>query len=159
MWLFYVFTVIPTAFTQFINTVRLPFRPIYISKHIQPEHVNAIHNAVNEYNKYTWLWEDEFVETTDKSTNHIRIQYDTYNGCSMSAVTASEGYFQVTDTTITFEPMLDPIMTQCVILHELGHSLGLRNDTTSIMQPTIQLRNDQCTLEINDIVHLYILQQ
>ena len=146
--------------SQLLNTVRLPIRPIYISKQIEQAHTDAIHWAMSEYNRYATLWDGNmFFEVQDKNINHIRIQYEEYNGCSMSAVSMSEGYFLVSETVICFQRELDPIMTQCVILHELGHALGLGhtdNATTSIMHQILPLQSyDACTLKKRDLINLF----
>jgi predicted Zn-dependent protease len=149
------------TFAQLINTVKFGFRPIYISKLIDPEHVEAIHMAMYEYNRYAVLWDDQLLtETEDKNQNHIRIEYqDSYNGCSMSATSMTEGYFQVNETTIGFQQFLSKIMTQCIILHELGHALGLghtSNETNSIMHTTLSsLQSHVCALQKMDLINLY----
>ena len=146
-------------FSQLINVVKLPIRPIYISRHIEQDHVTAIHWAMSEYNRYSELWNSEMLlETNDKSMNHIRIEYSDYNGCSMSAVSHTEGYFMVSETSIAFDQSLDPIMTQCIILHELGHALGLghtSDEIESIMHKTVSLQTAACTLKKTDLINLY----
>ena len=145
--------------SQLINTVILPVRPIYISKQIEQVHTEAIHWAMSEYNRYATLWDGNmFFEVYDKNFNHIRIEYADYNGCSMSAVSRSDGHFLVSETVIGFQQELDPIMTQCIILHELGHALGLghSNATASIMHERLSLQSyDTCTLKKRDLINLF----
>ena len=144
--------------TSCIGTVNFPVRPIYISKHISQDHVESIHWAMSEYNRYATLWNDElFTETDDKNENHIRIEYASYNGCSMSSVSMSEGFFQVSETIIGFQQSLDSVMTQCIVLHELGHALGLghtSNETDSIMHEILFPRQEMCTLKKTDIINI-----
>ena len=138
--------------------LKFGIRPIYISKHISQEHIDSIHYAMGEYNKYSRLWDDDlFTETYNKSENHIRIEYASYNGCSMTAVSRTEGFFQVTETTIGFQQSLDSIMTQCIVLHELGHALGLghsSNETDSIMHEILFNQEEMCTLKKIDIINI-----
>lgn len=147
------------VYAQYVNRVVMPVRPVYISKLISQEHVYAIHGAMSEYNRYSVLWDGALlVETTDKNENHIRIEYADFNGCSMNAVSMSDGHFQVSDTTIGFQQHLDPIMTQCIVLHEIGHSLGLghmSNGTNSVMRKTIALQEYTCTLKEIDLLQLH----
>ena len=75
----------------------------------------------------------------------------------MTAVSMTEGFFQVSETTIGFHSSLDPVMAQCIILHELGHSLGLghvSNETDSIMHEVLFLRDEMCTLKKIDIINI-----
>lgn len=146
--------------SQFINIVILPVRPIYISKQITSDHVFAIYDALHEYNRYStliWNGDELFTVTEDKTLNHIRIEYASYNGCSMSAQSMSDGYFMVSETLIGFQKELDYSMTQCIILHELGHALGLshNNLTGSIMSEIISQQSYTCTLKQKDLIHLY----
>ena len=155
---FIILSITSLIYSQFIGTVNFPVRPIYISKHISQDHVESIHWAMSEFNRYATLWNDElFSETIDKHENHIRIEYSDYNGVSMNAVSRSDGFFQVSETTIGIQSSLDPIMAQCILLHEIAHSLGLNHtssDSDSIMHEILFPQEEMCTLRKRDIINI-----
>lgn len=114
-----IFTaIIGIATSQFIEIV-WERRPVYISKLITDEHRDAIYNAMSQLG---------LEETEDKSENHIRIEYDNYNGggIEMLAGTDYDGFY-IYKTVIGVNRLLDVNSFQCVILHELAHSLSPRS--------------------------------
>ena len=133
---------------QFINNVIFPHRPVYISKLISDEHRESIHIAMDQL---------ALKETENKTENHIRIQYDNYNGGGvlMTASSHTDGYFEVYQTVIGMNRMLDIFMFQCVVLHELCHSYGLGHTDYGIMKPIINFTENYCHLSIFDIINLY----
>ena len=132
---------------QYINTVIFPRRPIYISKLINDEHRESIYIAMEQLN---------LQETQNKTENHIRIEYAHYNGVNMLASSHTNGYFEVYETIIGMNRLLDSVMFQCVILHELCHSFGLgHNENSRIMNPIINYTVSYCYLSIGDIISLY----
>ena len=144
-------SVILSATSQYINTVKFPHRPVYISKWINEDHRESIYIAMNQLN---------LNETQNKTENHIRIQYDNYNGggVSMTAHSHTDGYFEVYNTVIGINRLLDPIMFECVVLHELCHAYGLgHNENSVVMNPVINFTTNYCYLSIFDIINLYNL--
>jgi hypothetical protein len=79
----------------------------------------------------------------------------------MSATLYQIGSFIVENTVISFNPNIYENVLGCVILHELGHSVGLshNNITGSIMNYTLYINNygyilnnnDECNLSDDDI--------
>lgn len=145
-----IFLGIILSFTsQYINNVRFPIRPIYISNWISDEHRESIYLAMAQL---------DLVETQNKTENHIRIEYDNYNGggINMLASTHTDGYFEVYETTIGINRLLDSVMFQCVVLHELGHAFGLgHNDNSQVMSTIINYTKTYCYISIVDIINLY----
>ena len=138
------------SISQYINTVQFPNRPVYISQSITDEHRESIYFSMDQlYLK----------ETENKTDNHIRIEYQNYNGggASMEAYSHTDGYFEVYSTTIGINRLLDPIMFQCVVLHELGHALGLAHTEKGIMRPIINFTENNCYLDIQSIINLWRL--
>jgi len=141
-----------------LNTIGLiyPSRGVYISGLIQPEQIDYIQNSIAKMN-LTRIY-DKF-----KYPNIIRIQYDNdiIANTAMSATLYSIGSFVVENTIISFNSNLYDNVLGCVILHELGHSLGLshNNITDSIMNYTLYINNygyilnnnDECNLSQDDI--------
>lgn len=134
--------------SQYINTVRFPIRPIYISNWISDEHRESIHIAMEQL---------DLVETQNKTENHIRIEYNNYNGggISMTAHSHTDGYFEVFETAIGINRLLDPVMFQCICLHELGHAFGLGHTDSGVMSSVINFTENYCYLSIQDIINLY----
>ena len=137
------------SISQYINTVKFPIRPVYISKSITPEHKESIYFSMDQL---------FLKETENKSSdNHIRIEYANFNGggTTMEAYSHTDGYFEVYETVIGINRMLDPIMFQCIALHELGHSLALGHTKTGVMAPIINYTTEYCFLDINNYIHLW----
>lgn len=133
---------------QFINNVIFPIRPVYISSLIDGDHRNSIHISMNQLN---------LIETKNKSENHIRIQYNNYNGggTSMNAYSHTDGYFEVYETIIGVNRLLDSVMFQCIVLHELGHAMGLGHTKYGVMAPVINYTQNYCMLSYIDYINLY----
>lgn len=124
-------------------------RPVYISKWITEEHRHSIGIAMEQL---------DLQETQNKTGNHIRIEYDNYNGGGiyMDASTNSNGYFEVYKSVIGINRLLDPVMFQCIALHELCHAYGLaHNEKSQVMSPIINFKKNYCYLSIIDIINLY----
>lgn len=135
--------------SQYINTVKFPRRDVYISNWITNEHRESIYIAMEQL---------DLQETQNKSINHIRIEYDNYNGGGiyMKSHSHTDGYFEVYKTVIGINRLLDPIMFQCVVLHELGHAFGLgHSENSPVMEPIINFTKNYCHLSIFDIINLY----
>ena len=138
------------------NTISLiyPRRDVYISSLIQPEQIDYIQNSIAKMN---------LSRTYDKTENHIRVEYknDIIANTKMSATLYSIGSFIVENTIISFNPNIYENVLGCVILHELGHSVGLghNNITGSIMNYTLYINdygyilndNSECYLNWDDI--------
>ena len=142
-------SLILSATSQFINSVKFPHRPVYISKWISDEHKESIYNAMDQL---------DLIETQNKTDNHIRIEYANYNGggISMEAHSHTDGYFEVYKSIIGINRLLDPVMFQCVVLHELLHAAGLaHNENSQVMKPIINYTESFCYLDIEDIINLY----
>lgn len=142
-------SIIHLSISQFIEIV-WERRPVYISKLITDEHRDAIYNAMSQLG---------LEETEDKSENHIRIEYDNYNGggIEMLAGTDYDGFY-IYKTVIGVNRLLDVNSFQCVILHELGHSLSLAHNENSMVMKTI-LNNTKNYCHLSYIEHLLIWQK
>lgn len=140
--------VILSVTCQYINNVRFPIRPIYISRMISDEHRDSIHIAMQQL---------DLQQTENKTENHIRIEYDNYNGGGiyMDAHSHTDGYFEVYKTVIGINRLLDPVMFQCICLHELGHAFGLGHTDSGVMSSVINFTENYCYLSIQDIINLY----
>lgn len=138
------------AISQYINTVKFPNRPVYISKLISDEHKESIYMSMDQL---------FLKETENKTDNHIRIEYANFNGggTTMDAYSHTDGYFEVYETVIGINRMLDPVMFQCVALHELGHAMGLGHTETGIMKSIINFTTEKCFLDIDNYINLWIL--
>ena len=144
----FILLILP-CISQFINTVKFPRRDVYISKWISDEHRESIYIAMNQLDLH---------QTQNKTENHIRIEYNNFNGggISMLASSHTDGYFEVYETTIGINRLLDPVMFECVVLHELGHAFGLgHNEKSQVMAPIINYTQNYCHLSIFDIINLY----
>jgi homoserine acetyltransferase len=141
-------SLIGIATSQYINTVVFPLRKVYISKMISDEHRGSIYNAMSQFG---------LTETLNKTDNYIRIEYDGYNGggTSMVAHSHTDGYFKVYDTIIGINRLLDPVMFQCICLHELGHAAGLGHTSEGIMRPIVNYTQNFCYLSDSDYVNLF----
>lgn len=140
--------VILHCISQYINNVIFPRRDVYISKQISDEHKESIYIAMNQLDLH---------ETQNKTENHIRIEYNNFNGGGiyMDATTNIDS-FEVYKTVIGINRLLDPVMFQCVVLHELGHAFGLgHNEKSQVMTPIINFTKTYCHLSIFDIINLY----
>jgi predicted Zn-dependent protease len=124
-------------------------RPVYISKLIGDEHMESIYDAMSQLG---------LVETEDKSINHIRIEYAQVNGgkIEMLASTNSDGFY-IYDTVIGMNRLLDEVMFQCVVLHELCHALGLAHTEDGVMAAVIQQTDEKCFISFDNMVNLYLL--
>ena len=128
------------------NTIDLiyPIRDVYISSQIQQEQIYYIEKSIEKMNLY---------RTYDKDRNHIRIQYDNdiIGNTAMSGSVYSFGSFVIENTTISFNPSLYDEVLSCVILHELGHSMGLMHNSNvgSIMNYTLYLDPDYYVMNAN----------
>ena len=140
--------IIGFATSQYINTVVFPHRDVYISKWISDDHRESIYNAMGQF---------DLTETLNKTGNYIRIQYDGLNGggTSMLAYSHTDGYFEVYETVIIFNRLLNPTMAQCIVLHELGHAMGLGHTRTGIMTPIINYTQNYCYLDIETYINLF----
>ena len=144
-----------------IGLVFLP-RPVYISSQIQPDQVYYIEKSINKMN---------LSRIYDKTENSIRIQYknDIIANTQMSGLVYSIGDFIIDETIISFNPNLYNEVLGCVILHELGHAIGLfhNNVSGSIMNWTIfvdengYILNDnvECELNFDDINGINYIQK
>ena len=142
------------GYTFYTIGITYPIRNVYISSQISNEQIFYIQNSIAKFN---------LTRTYDKNSNHIRIQYDNniIGNTAMSAFLYSIGSFVVSDTTISFHPNLYDNVLGCIILHEIGHSLGLshNNITNSIMNWTLYINeygyilnnNDECELSQDDL--------
>lgn len=141
-------SLIGLSISQYINTVKFPNRPVYISKSITDEHREGIYFSMDQL---------FLKETENKTDNYIRIEYANFNGggTTMDAYSHTDGYFEVYNTIIGINRMLDPIMFQCVCLHELGHAMGLGHTETGVMKSIINFTTEYCFLDINNIINLW----
>lgn len=141
-------SLIGLSISQYINTVKFPNRPVYISKSITDEHKESIYFSMDQL---------FLKETENKTDNYIRIEYANFNGggTTMEAYSHTDGYFEVYETVIGINRMLDPVMFQCVALHELGHAMGLGHTETGIMSPIINFTRNNCFLDITNIINLW----
>jgi hypothetical protein len=144
------------GYTSNIISLIYPQRSVYISSLIQPEQIDYIQNSIAKMNLTRTY--DKF-----KYPNIIRIQYDDsiIANTKMSATLYSIGSFVVENTIISFNPNIYENVLGCVMLHELGHSVGLghNNIMGSIMNFTLYINaygyilnnNDECELSDDDI--------
>ena len=146
------------------NTIGLIFqiRPVYISSQIQTEQIFYIQNSIAKIG---------LTQTYDKTENHIRIQYDNtiIGNTRMSGSVYSFGSFVIENTSISFNSNLYDEVLGCVILHELGHSVGLfhSNESGSIMNYTLYIdknniilnENIECFLSQDDILGIEYLSK
>lgn len=145
--------VILSTTCQYINIVRFPRRDVYISKQISDEHKESIYIAMDQLDLH---------QTQNKTENHIRIEYNNAfqgnaggGGIYMDATTNIDS-FEVYKTVIGINRLLDPVMFQCVVLHELGHAFGLgHNEKSQVMSTIINFTKSFCYLSIEDIINLY----
>jgi len=138
--------IIGFATSQFIE-IQWSRRPVYISKWITDEHKEGIYNAM------TQLGLDE---TENKTENHIRIEYERYNGggIEMLAATDYDGFY-IYETVIGINRLLNKYTFQCISLHELCHSLGLAHRDGGVMNPIINITENYCYLDIQDYINLW----
>ena len=132
------------CYTFDIIGLTYPDRPIYISSQIQQEQIYYIENSINKMN---------LTRTYDKNLNHIRVEYcdACYGITRMSSTLMSSGDFLIDYTNIGFHPNLTDNVLGCIILHELGHSMGLfhSNVSGSIMNFTLYLDSDYYVMNDN----------
>ena len=132
------------CYTFDIIGLTYPDRPIYISSQIQQEQIYYIENSINKMN---------LTRTYDKNLNHIRVEYcdACYGITRMSSTLMSSGNFLIDYTNIGFHPNLTDNVLGCIILHELGHSMGLfhSNVSGSIMNYTLYLDSDYYVMNDN----------
>ena len=144
MKLFVTYIKIIGIYTYSIIGLLYPDRPIYISSQIQQEQVYYIEKSINKFN---------LTRTYDKNLNHIRVEYcdACYGITRMSSTLMSSGNFLIDYTNIGFHPNLTDNVLGCVILHELGHSMGLfhSNVSSSIMNYTLYLDSDYYVMNDN----------
>ena len=149
-------------YTYSVIGLLYPYRPVYISSQIQPDQVYHIEKSINKFN---------LTRTYDKNENLIRIQYDNniIGNTAMTAELYSIGSFIVESSIISFNPNMYDEVLGCVILHELGHSVGLFHSTVlgSIMNYTIYIDknniilndNTECFLSQDDIVGINYIKK
>jgi len=142
------------GYTSNIIGLIYPIRGVYISSQIQLEQTVFIQSSIDKIG---------LNQTFNKNDNHIRIMYDNniIGNTKMSATLYSIGSFIVENTIISFNPNLYENILGCVILHELGHSLGLGHSSVygSIMNYTLYINengyilndNDECYLSQDDL--------
>ena len=133
-----IFTaIIHLATCQYLNLIWRR-RPVYISKMISNDHRDGILNAMEQLG---------LEETEDKSENHIRVEYDNYNGggCEMLAGTDFDGFY-IYKTVIGVNRLLDSNSFQCIALHELAHSVGLAHREEGVMRPILNSTKNYCSL-------------
>lgn len=139
------------GYTFYTIDLIYPRRNVYISSLIQPEQIDYIQNSIAKMN---------LSRTYDKTENHIRVEYknDIIANTRMAATLYSIGSFIVENTIISFNPNIYENVLGCVILHELGHSVGLshNNITGSIMNYTLYINNYGYIL--NDNIECYLNQ-
>lgn len=95
-------------------------------------------------------------ETEDKTENHIRVEYERFNGggIEMLAATDYDGFY-IYKTVIGINRLLDNVMFQCISLHELCHALGLSHRDEGIMRPIFNITENYCYLDIHDYINLW----
>ena len=147
--------IIRFATSQLINRVVFPRRDVYISKWVSDEHRESVYSAMSQFNLFEMT--EGRTGGRNKTDNHIRIQYSNYNGggTSMLAHSHTDGYFEVYETVIGINRLLDPVMFQCVCLHELGHAMGLGHTRTGVMAPIINYTQNYCYLDIETYIRLF----
>ena len=131
-------------YTYSVIDLLYPYRPIYISSQISNEQVYYIQKSINKFN---------LSRTYDKTENHIRVEYcdACYGITRMRSTLMSSGNFLIDWTTIGFHHNLTNNVLGCVILHELGHAMGLfhSNVSGSIMNYSLYLDSDYYILNAN----------
>jgi hypothetical protein len=140
--------IIGFATSQYINTVVFPLRKVYISKMISGDHRESIYNAMSQF---------DLTETVNKTGEYIRVEYDRYNGggTMMVARSHTDGYFEVYETVIGVNRLLDPVMFQCIVLHEIGHAMALGHTSEGVMKPIIDYTENYCYLSETDYINLF----
>ena len=150
------------VYTYSVIGLIFQIRDVYISSQIQPDQVYHIEKSINKFN---------LTRTYDKNENLIRIQYDNniIGNTAMTAELYSIGSFIVESSIISFNPNMYDEVLGCVILHELGHSVGLFHSTVlgSIMNYTIYIDknniilndNTECFLSQDDIVGINYIKK
>ena len=132
------------VYTYSVIGLIFQIRDVYISSLIQQEQVYYIQKSINKMG---------LKQTYDKTKNHIRVEYcdACYGITRMSSTLMSSGNFLIDYTNIGFHPNLTDNVLGCVILHELGHSMGLfhSNVSGSIMNYTLYLDSDYYVMNDN----------
>lgn len=109
-------------------------RPVYVSRQINNNHLDDIHEAISRFN----VNPDYKIDLTDTydANEVIRIQYlrDNENGMANTAIASaleSDGRFRLYHNTISFNPDLNGETLVCTLLHELLHAHGLGHSPKS----------------------------
>ena len=149
-------------YTYSIISLAFLTRPVYISSQISNEQVYYIQQSINKMG---------LNQTYDKNENHVRVEYcdACYGITRMSSTLMSSGSFLIDYTNIGFHPNLTDNVLGCIILHELGHSMGLfhSNVSGSIMNFSLYLDSDyyvmnantECSLSEDDILGIEYLSK
>lgn len=143
-----LFSIFLTCVSSQYLEIKWQRRPVYVSKSISSEHKEGILHAMQQVG---------LEETEDKEVNHIRVEYDRFNGggIQMFAATDLDGFY-VYSTTIGINRLLDKNSFQCIALHELGHSLGLgHNPNSLVMSPVLNNSKNYCSLSYVEHIMLW----
>lgn len=142
--------VIGLATSQFLE-IKWERKSVYISKWITDEHKEGIYNAMSQLG---------LEETENKIENHIRIEYNaSVNGGGIEMLAGTNyNAFYIYETVIGINRLLDPVMFQCICLHELCHAMGLGHRDEGIMRPIINITQDYCYLSYIDYYNLWKIQ-